>query len=148
MRAEALLKTAIDYSTKCPGKTWAWQVLIAHEKCFREDLRLPNEDQAVPETDSCRRTCAIANYAGGSTASEPHMLSLLCRDKGQSTKTKQEHYVAALMQRKLDCRNWRLVLTGHSLGAGAAALIALHLSGRFLSEACCLSQIDLTDTFC
>ena len=43
--------------------------------------------------------------------------------------------MAALMQRKLDCRNWRLVLTGHSLGAGAAALIALHLSGRFSSEA-------------
>ena len=38
------------------------------------------------------------------------------------------------MQRKLDCRNWRLVLTGHSLGAGAAALIALHLRGRFASE--------------
>lgn len=42
--------------------------------------------------------------------------------------------MAALMQRKLDCRNWRLVLTGHSLGAGAAALIALHLRGRFSSE--------------
>jgi hypothetical protein len=39
--------------------------------------------------------------------------------------------VAALMQRKLDCRGWRLVVTGHSLGAGAAALIALHLYGRF-----------------
>ena len=58
-----------------------------------------------------------------------------CRDKGESTQTKREHYVAALMQRKLDCRNWRLVLTGHSLGAGAAALIALHLKGRFSSEA-------------
>ena len=48
--------------------------------------------------------------------------------------TKREHYVAALMQRKLDCRDWRLVLTGHSLGAGAAALIALHLRGRFSSK--------------
>lgn len=56
------------------------------------------------------------------------------RDEGTTKQTKQEHYVAALMQRKLDCRNWRLVLTGHSLGAGAAALIALHLSGRFPSE--------------
>ena len=44
--------------------------------------------------------------------------------------------MAALMQRKLDCRNWRLVLTGHSLGAGAAALIALHLKGRFASASC------------
>ncbi len=61
-------------------------------------------------------------------------LCLLRRDEGASKQTKQEHYVAALMQRKLDCRNWRLVLTGHSLGAGAAALIALHLSGRFPSE--------------
>ncbi len=42
--------------------------------------------------------------------------------------------MAALMQRKLDCRDWKLVLTGHSLGAGAAALIALHLRGRFSSE--------------
>lgn len=58
------------------------------------------------------------------------------RDQGKSARTKQQHYVAALMQRKLDCRNWRLVLTGHSLGAGAAALIALHLKGRFASEAC------------
>ena len=58
------------------------------------------------------------------------------RDQGKSARRKQQHYVAALMQRKLDCRNWRLVLTGHSLGAGAAALIALHLKGRFASESC------------
>ena len=41
--------------------------------------------------------------------------------------------MAALMQRKLDCKGWRLVVTGHSLGAGAAALIAMHLYGRFPS---------------
>ena len=35
------------------------------------------------------------------------------------------------MNRKLDCKGWRLVITGHSLGAGAAALIALKLYGRF-----------------
>jgi len=90
--------------------------------------------EALLKTSCCRRRFAIANCAGGSRASEL-TCDLLCRDKGKSTKTKQEHYVAALMQRKLDCRNWRLVLTGHSLGAGAAALIALHLSGRFSSEA-------------
>lgn len=57
-----------------------------------------------------------------------------CRDAGEDAQARREHYVAALMQRKLDCRDWRLVLTGHSLGAGAAALMALHLSGRFPSE--------------
>lgn len=56
------------------------------------------------------------------------------RDAGEDAQARREHYVAALMQRKLDCRDWRLVLTGHSLGAGAAALMALHLSGRFPSE--------------
>ncbi len=58
----------------------------------------------------------------------------MCRDAGESQQAKRQHYVAALMQRKLDCRDWRLVLTGHSLGAGAAALMALHLSGRFPSQ--------------
>ena len=51
----------------------------------------------------------------------------------ESGSAEDGHYVAALMQRKLDCRGWRLVVTGHSLGAGAAALIALHLYGRFQS---------------
>ena len=63
-----------------------------------------------------------------------------CRDQLKSKRTKQEHYVTALMQRRLDRRNWRLVLTGRSLqvGAGAAALpvMALHLSGRFASQSC------------
>ena len=44
--------------------------------------------------------------------------------------------MAALIQRKLDCKGWRLVVTGHSLGAGAAALIAMHLYGRFPSAPC------------
>jgi len=41
------------------------------------------------------------------------------------------HFVAAIMNRKLDLKGWQLVVTGHSLGAGAAALIALKLYGRF-----------------
>jgi len=41
------------------------------------------------------------------------------------------HFVAAIMNRKLDLKGWQLVITGHSLGAGAAALIALKLYGRF-----------------
>ena len=41
------------------------------------------------------------------------------------------HFVAAIMNRKLACKGWQLVITGHSLGAGAAALIALKLYGRF-----------------
>ena len=35
------------------------------------------------------------------------------------------------MNRKLDCKGWKLVITGHSLGAGTAALIAVKLWGRF-----------------
>ena len=62
---------------------------------------------------------------------------LQCRDEGVSGATDEGQYVAALMQRKLDCRGWRLVVTGHSLGAGAAALIALHLYGRFQSARSC-----------
>ncbi|BDA50747.1 Sn1-specific diacylglycerol lipase alpha [Coccomyxa sp. Obi] len=61
---------------------------------------------------------------------------VLAKDAGESQQAKRQHYVAALMQRKLDCRDWRLVLTGHSLGAGAAALMALHLSGRFPNVHC------------
>ena len=58
-----------------------------------------------------------------------------CRDQLKSKRTKQEHYVTVLMHFRLDRRNWRLVLAGRSLqvGAGAAALMALHLSGRFPS---------------
>lgn len=38
------------------------------------------------------------------------------------------------MNRKLDCKGWQLMVTGHSLGAGAAALIALKLYGRFTGD--------------
>lgn len=31
----------------------------------------------------------------------------------------------------LDCRQWKLVLTGHSLGAGAASLVALYAHNFF-----------------
>lgn len=41
------------------------------------------------------------------------------------------HFIAGLMNRKLDLSGWKLVITGHSLGGGAAALIALKLCGRF-----------------
>ncbi|EIE20387.1 alpha/beta-hydrolase [Coccomyxa subellipsoidea C-169] len=61
---------------------------------------------------------------------------VMSKDAGEDAEARAQHYVAALMQRKLDCRDWRLVLTGHSLGAGAAALMALHLSGRFPNVHC------------
>ncbi len=31
----------------------------------------------------------------------------------------------------VDCREWKLVVTGHSLGAGAAALVALYAHNFF-----------------
>ena len=31
----------------------------------------------------------------------------------------------------VDCHDWRLVITGHSLGAGAAALVALYVHNFF-----------------
>ena len=30
-----------------------------------------------------------------------------------------------------DCRDWKIVVTGHSLGAGAAALVALYIHNYF-----------------
>ena len=55
-----------------------------------------------------------------------------CREgPGRGGSKRRGHLVAAIVQRKLDCRGWRLVVTGHSLGAGAAALIAMRLHGRF-----------------
>eukprot|EP00884_Botryococcus_braunii_P011575 jgi/Botrbrau1/20418/Bobra.0006s0072.2 len=44
--------------------------------------------------------------------------------------------LADIVQRKVDCRRWALVITGHSLGAGAAALIALRLRSRFPNTRC------------
>lgn len=37
-----------------------------------------------------------------------------------------QDYQAILQRRGLDCRGWALVLCGHSLGAGIAALLAPH----------------------
>jgi len=36
----------------------------------------------------------------------------------------------------MDCRDWRLVITGHSLGAGAAALVALYVHNFFPKCVC------------
>jgi pimeloyl-ACP methyl ester carboxylesterase len=80
--------------------------------------------------------CGDATWKGGSEYRKCgfEVLVVGCRrDGGKSEETKLQHYVAALVQRKLDCRGWRLVLTGHSLGAGAAALLALYLRSRFHS---------------
>ena len=61
--------------------------------------------------------------------------------KGLSTQSEARkaagHFIAGLMSRKLDTSGWKLVITGHSLGAGASALIALKLSGRFKGLSLC-----------
>ncbi|KAL4422930.1 hypothetical protein ABPG75_009127 [Micractinium tetrahymenae] len=44
---------------------------------------------------------------------------------GEARRSPQD-YQAILEQRGLDCRGWALVLCGHSLGAGIAALLAPH----------------------
>ena len=44
----------------------------------------------------------------------------------------------------VDCRGWQLVVTGHSLGAGAAALCALYLHNYFRQ---CLTCFKFTDSF-
>ncbi|BDA43045.1 probable Sn1-specific diacylglycerol lipase alpha [Coccomyxa sp. Obi] len=44
--------------------------------------------------------------------------------------------VGAVMQEKVDAKGYRLVVTGHSLGAGAAALISLKLRDRFEDLKC------------
>ena len=43
--------------------------------------------------------------------------------------------VGAKMQQEIDVKGFKLVVTGHSLGAGAAALISLKLRDSFDSEA-------------
>ena len=53
----------------------------------------------------------------------------LCR------RQKKGRYVASLLQQQVDCSGWRLVVTGHSLGAGAASLVALKLHGTFPGQA-------------
>lgn len=44
--------------------------------------------------------------------------------------------VGAKMQQEIDVKGFKLVVTGHSLGAGAAALISLKLRDSFDSESC------------
>ena len=43
----------------------------------------------------------------------------------------QGEAVGAIMSEQVDTKGYRLVVTGHSLGAGAAALISLKLRDRF-----------------
>ena len=38
-----------------------------------------------------------------------------------------QDYQRMLQERGIDCRGWHLVVTGHSLGAACAALVAMHL---------------------
>ena len=45
--------------------------------------------------------------------------------------------VGAEMQKEIDTKGYKLVVTGHSLGAGAAALISLKLRDNF-EGGCCL----------
>ena len=45
--------------------------------------------------------------------------------------------VGAKMERALDARGYGLVVTGHSLGAGTAALISLKLKERFPGKSAC-----------
>ncbi|KAL0048262.1 hypothetical protein WJX82_011336 [Trebouxia sp. C0006] len=45
-------------------------------------------------------------------------------------------YAADIIKRGLNKEGWKLVITGHSLGAGAAALIALKLKDRFPEVKC------------
>lgn len=43
----------------------------------------------------------------------------------------------------LDCAGWRLVVAGHGVGGGAAALLAPKLAGMHLGEPCCASVAQL-----
>ena len=51
--------------------------------------------------------------------------------------------VGARMAKDIDIKGYKLVVTGHSLGAGAAALISLKLRGNFKGE-CCHSSLPST----
>ena len=44
---------------------------------------------------------------------------------------KRGQYAAAIMKRGIQGQGWKLVVTGHSLGAGVAALLSLKLRHSF-----------------
>ncbi|KAK9793755.1 hypothetical protein WJX73_001910 [Symbiochloris irregularis] len=51
-------------------------------------------------------------------------------------KAEEERQMGKLRARKLDCKGWGLITTGHSLGGGVAALLALKLRARFPKTHC------------
>ena len=53
------------------------------------------------------------------------------RRAGLEQRLSPAEYKRLLTQRGVDCRGWRLVVTGHSLGAAVAALVAVHLREQF-----------------
>ncbi|CAK0786854.1 hypothetical protein CVIRNUC_010068 [Coccomyxa viridis] len=86
------------------------------------DRDFTDSPPAIQHTDS--RTKASAHSG------------ILRAAKGVVEDIVQEGVLAALMEgkpvppsnrRTPDCRNWQIVATGHSLGAGAAALVALYI---------------------
>lgn len=68
------------------------------------------------------------------------ILPNLCRDEASG------EGVGATMAKALDGKDYQLVITGHSLGAGTAALIGLKLKDRFpggsLVAMQCTSQLS------
>ena len=59
-------------------------------------------------------------------------------DKGEGGTLGEK--VGAEMAKDIDTKGYKLVVTGHSLGAGAAALISLKLRDNF-KGACCRSSL-------
>ena len=54
-----------------------------------------------------------------------------CYRDGDLDGHKRGQYAAAIMKRGIQGQGWKLVVTGHSLGAGVAALLSLKLRNSF-----------------
>ncbi len=67
----------------------------------------------------------VVHKTGNFPPSDSAELCFLCRNEASG------EGVGAKMAKALDGKNYQLVITGHSLGAGTAALIGLKLKARF-----------------
>ncbi|KAK9829311.1 hypothetical protein WJX72_005111 [[Myrmecia] bisecta] len=87
-----------------------------------EEIR-PGELEALSNAAPHTAPSATSRQTGhGGGTSDPE-LNQQQRQEGQE--------VGNIMKGVIDVKGWKLVLTGHSLGAGTAALVALKLRARF-----------------
>jgi len=95
---------------------------------------LNGTSSAGPSRTASTTTAALSTLAGGTervlSAVRSQALAIAPAIQRMVPLTPTEEEVARQL-RDMDCREWKLVVTGHSLGAGAAALVALYAHNFF-----------------